>query len=417
MSKARILHGIGALLIFTTMAGAPAADAVGDQFGGYSAVGSGSGFTAAPVLPAVLPLETPFEGTLSLAAASLSTGGRGFGRASTVWPGTLAAGLRPLLEIGAGRRFPIPDYPIVVEQKEYEDAKHSESPGISMSTDVKPEHALATSTDGGFVIPAIISVGSISTVSDALLEAKSVTSTVTSTANGIDVGAGVVHIDSIESKAIAASDATTATCGGGLTVTGASAGGTPITIDDTGVHAQGQSLIPGVDLNGVVATLLGTSGIEVRTLGSVDGCSGASANRTTGGVLISVPLPAIGPVPPGGRFYIIIGSTTAAASASKPFTFTPASTASKTGAATAANVATRAPGPATGGLLSSNTALPSQSVPPRASLVAVPASEPIGYTFGGVPVLLVIGLLLAAIPGSRVLRRYMERLFATAAPT
>ena len=419
MKRARILHGVGALLIFTTIAGAPPADAVGDQFGGYSTVGSGSGFSAAPVLPAFLPLETPFEGTLSLASSSLSTGGRGFGRASTVWPGTLAAGLRPLLEIGAGQRFPIPDYPIVVEQKEYEDAKHSESPGISMSTDVKPEHAVATATDGGFVIPAVISVGSISTVSDALLEAKTIGSTVTSTSNGIDVGAGALHIDSIESKAIAASDATTATCGGGLTITGATVGGTPVTIDETGAHAQGESLIPGVDTNDVVAGVLGASGIEVKTLGSVDGCSGASANRTTGGLFISVPLPAIPPIPPGGKFNIIIGSTSATASASKPFTFTPSSPASKSGTPTAANVVDRAPGPASGGLLSSNAPLPSQSVPARSSSSspAAPTTQPIGYTFGGVPALLVVGLFLAAIPGSRRIRRYMERLFATAAPT
>jgi hypothetical protein len=46
----------------------------------------------------------------------------------------------------------------------------------------------------------------------------------------------------------------------------------------------------------------------------------------------------------------------------------------------------------------------------------VPATQPISYTFGGVPVLLVIGLLLAAVPGSRRIRRYLERLVAAATP-
>jgi hypothetical protein len=411
MRRARALHVVGALLIFTTISGSPPARAVGDQFGGYQASSSGSGLTAAPVLPAVLPLETPFEGTLSLATTSLSSGGRGFGRASTVWPGTLVAGLRPLLEIGSGQRLPIPDYPIVVEQKEYEDAKHSESPGITMSTDVKPEHAIATATDAGVLVPAVLSVGSISTVSESSLEVKTITSTVTTTLNGIDIAAGALHIDSIESKALAASDAKTATCGGGVKVTGATVGGTPVQIDETGVHAQGQSVLPGVDLNGVVAGLLGASGVEVRTLGAVDGCDGALANRTTGGVLLSIPLPAVPPVPPGGKVYVILGSTTASAGASVPFTFTPSPPSNPP---TPALVASRAPGPATGGLLSSNTPLPSQAGPrPGAT---VPATQPISYTFGGVPVLLVIGLLLAAVPGSRRIRRYLERLVAAATP-
>ena len=75
---------------------------------------SGTAFSAFPSVPALLPVDVPVEATVSLATATLSSGGQGFGRASTFFPGTLVAGLRPLLETGAGVEVPVPDYPIVV---------------------------------------------------------------------------------------------------------------------------------------------------------------------------------------------------------------------------------------------------------------------------------------------------------------
>jgi hypothetical protein len=346
-----------------------------------------------------LPVETPIEGTLSLASTNLATGGRGFGRASTVWPGTLFVGIRPLIEIASGTRLPIPDYPLVVEQKEYEDAKHNEQPGITMATDVKPAHAIATAENGAFLIPGFVNVGSIRTVSESLLDAKTIASTVTSTVNGVVVG--VLHIDSIATTSTASSDGVTAMCGGSIVVTGATVAGTPVMIDDSGIHTQ--------DSNAVVDGLLGASGIQARTLGAVDGCSGPSANRTTGGVLVSVPLPAVPPVPPGGRLNMVFGSTAAAAAASLAKTSITNGPTNPT--PTPANIAPHAPGPASGGVLSSNAPLPSQTAAIPIAGAATPTSDAIGYTFGGIPVAVILGLFLAAIPGSRRIRRYMERVF------
>lgn len=399
MSTTRWLHAVGALLIFSALAGSSPASAVGESFGGYSGASSGAGFTAGPSLPALLPVETPIEGTLSLATTNLGTGGRGFGRASTVWPGTLFVGIRPLIEIASGARLPLPDYPLVIEQKEYEDAKHNEQPGITMATDVRPDRALATAENGAFVIPGLVNVGSIRTVSESLLDTKTITSTVTSTVNGIDVG--VLHIDSIETTSTATSDGVTATCDGAAVVTGARVADNPVVIDGSGVHSQ--------DSNAAVDGLLGASGIQARTLGAVDGCNGASANRTTGGVLVSVPLVAVPPVPPGGRLNMVFGSTTASAAAS------PAKKLITGGVTnlppTPANVVSHAPGPASGGVLSSNVPPPSQTAAIPTTGTAAPANEAIGYTFGGIPLVLVLGLFLAAIPGSRRIRRYMERVF------
>jgi hypothetical protein len=60
-------------------------------------------------------------------------------------------------------------------------------------------------------------------------------------------------------------------------------------------------------------------------------------------------------------------------------------------------------------VLSSNAPLPSQTAEIPAGRAA--PTDAIGYSFGGVPLPLILGFLLAAVPGSRRIRRYMERLF------
>jgi hypothetical protein len=405
---ARLLHAASALLVFSALSASPPANAAGGGFSGYAGASTGSGFTAGPSLPALLPAETPFEGTLSLAVTNLGTGRRGFGRASTVWPGTLAVGLRPLIEVASGHRLPIPDYPLVVEQKEYEPAKHNEQPGISMATDVRPDHAISSAEDGPFLVPGFVNVGSIHTVSETVLDATSITSTVTTTVNGVEVG--VLHIDSIATTSTATSDGTTATCGGGVIVSGARVGDTAVQIDDTGVHAEGQTLVPAADTNAAVGQSLSSSGIQARTLGAGNTCNGASASRTTGGLLVSVPLPSTPPIPPGGRLNMVFGSTAATASAS---TATATAIGGHAGAPpTASVVVPHVPGPASGGLLSTNTALPSATATmPATAAVPAPRADAIDYSFDGVPAPLIIGLLLAAIPASRRIRRYVEHLF------
>lgn len=407
MTGARLLHAASALLVFSALAASPPAGAASDSFGGYSASSTGAGFTAGPSLPALLPAETPIEGTLSLALTNLGTGGRGFGRASTVWPGTLAVGIRPLIEVASGYRLPIPDYPLVVEQKEYESAKHNEQPGLTMATDVRPDHATATSEDGPFLIPGFVSVASIRTVSTSALDAQSLTSTVTTTVNGLEVG--VLHVDSLATTSTAASDGTTGTCTGSVVISGARVGDIPVQIDDTGVHAQGQTLVPGSDPAAAVTQLLAAHDIDARTLGATDACNGATANRSTGGLLVSVPLPSTPPIPPGGRVNMVFGSTAAAASAS---TAKPPALGASFVSSPATQVVPHVPGPASGGLLSANTTTPAPTAAvPAASAMPAARTDPIDYSFDGLPLPLVVGLLLAAVPLSTRVRRYIEHLF------
>ncbi len=317
----RAVRVTGVLLMLSTVQSSPPADAQEvSAFGGYEVVATGAGFTAAPTVPAVLPVETPVEGTLALALASLSTGGLGYGLASSVYPGTPIVGLRPLLEAGAGVALPIPDYPVVVESREYDEAKTSRLPGITMSSDVDPGRSTVSSDLGGFTFPGIVDVGSVRTTSESVAEQARVAATVTTEVTGIDLLDGSLHIDDIKTWASAETDGATATCDGGVTVSGATAGGRDVEIDESGLHASGATAIPLVGPDDTLESLLASTGVQIRTLGGNDACAGSTADRTTSGVLVSVPLPAAGPVPPGGRLDIVLGSVSARALVTAAFT-------------------------------------------------------------------------------------------------
>lgn len=407
----------GLLLVLTAIpASDPLARAAGEQFSGYDAVASGQAFTAYPVVPALLPVDAPFEGTVSLATATLSTGGLGFGRASSVWPGTPIVGIRPLIEVASGERLPTPDYPLVVESREYEPAKRDSQPGMTMESDVKPERATATAVGGPFSVPEIVDIGSARTVSVSTIEDDVLQATTTTRVGDISFVGGVVKIDSITSVASAGTDTVTGTCGGTVRITGLEVAGVPAVVDRTGVHAQDQSAPVVPDPNEQIAGALASSGITIRLLGGLDRCVGANASRTTSGVLVSVPLPSAASVPPGGRFDVILASASANASANPAFEFD-GGTVGGDDRPVLGDVVGRAPGPIAGGS-PEPLDVPGDPGPaptePDDETTFTPAAtdDDLDYTFDGVPMSLVLGLMALAVPGATRVRRYMERLFA-----
>lgn len=415
----RALRAAGALLVLSSLPATPPAVAEDPAFGGYEVVSNGAGFTVAPRVPAVLPMETPVEATLALALATLSSGGLGYGLASSAYPGTPITGIRPLLEIGAGMALPIPDYPFLVESREHEPARSSRQPGVNMTSDVAPERAHVTSDLGGFTIPGLVDIGSVRTTSVSTIGAGVASAQTTTEVNGIDVAGGALHIDTIETVASAATDGDTATCDGGVVVSGASVGDTPVTIDESGVVAGGERTVPLTEPDEAVRAALESSGVEIRMLGGGESCDGASADRTTSGVLISLPLPSVGAVPPGGRLDIVLGATSARAQVTEAFSPDPISPspANIPDPPTFGDVVAAVPGPAGDDVgLAPVTAAGGDAPPPGPGsrpVLASSADDP--YRFGGVPAGLAAGLMLLAIPGARRIRRYVDRIAALAA--
>jgi hypothetical protein len=396
---------VGTVLVLGSIPAATSAqDAGGGSFVGYSASASGTAFTAFPRLPALLPAEVPIEATVGLATATLSSGGTGFGRASTFFPGNLVAGLRPLLETGVGARFPIPDYPVVVEAREFEEAKRSEIPGLTMTADVDPNRAVALADIGGLGVQAIVGVRSMRTESRSVVEGTTITATSTSTLEGIDV-AGVLTIGSLVSESSVTSDGATSTCSGRLEISGAAVAGTPVVIDDQGVRVDGQGAVPALGLGGLVERALRGAGLEARALGGDDACTGSFGSRTTAGLLVGLPLGAIGPVPAGGGLRVVLGSTAASAGGSS---LPPEEPVSVDVPPVLGDVVTRLPGPLGGGAALPPAAGPAPTATGGGS-TGLPV-ETVAYDFDGVPVGLLVGLALLAVVASSRVRRYMDRI-------
>lgn len=403
----RFLTTLGLVLVLATVPGGPTSRAQeAPELVGYDAVATGKAFTAFPSVPALLPVDAPAEGTMALATATLSSGGQGFGRASTFFPGTPIAGIRPLIEIASGQRLPIPDYPVVVESREFEPAKHNEQPGITMSSDVDPDRAVAVADTGGMTVPGAFGVRASRTVSSSLLKGTTLSATSTSTIEGIDL-AGMVTIDSVVSTAAVTSDAVKAVCSGSVEVSGVTVAGRPARIDGEGIHLDDEAVVPGVGAGPLAEDALRASGITVRVLGGTDACSGANGTRSTGGLLISAPLPEAGSIPAGGRLDVVLASTAATVSASTlpPFTaptFEPPPV--------IGDVLPRLPGPLAGGSTLDPVG-PAASPPADASAPGgfLSTDEVAHYAFAGVPIPMALGLVLLAIPGARRLRAYMVR--------
>jgi hypothetical protein len=373
---------------------------------GYSAVASGTAISAFPTLPALLPVEVPFEATISLATATLSSGGQGFGRASTFYPGSLTTGVRPLIETAAGVRLPIPDYPLVVESREFEGAKHSDVPGITMSSDVDPDRAVAIADAGGLGLQAVFGVHSIHTESRTELTSGKITATSTTTLQGVDL-LGTVSIGSLVSTASVTSDGTRSTCAGGVTLSGVTVAGTAASLDDEGLHVDAKAVVPGLGVGKLVGSLLAGSGITARALDSTSACTTANGSRTTAGILFHVPLPAIGSIPAGGGLSFVLGSTSATAGASTLESDAPVDTTEPP--LQVDDIVPLLPGGfADGGLgLPSGPALSPPAVRPGGT-TGLPAT-PAAFAYDGVPGSLLIGLVLLALAAATRLRRYVLR--------
>jgi hypothetical protein len=404
---ARAAGVLGAVLVLASIPGASSsAQTAGDELVGYDAVASGTALTVFPSVPALLPVEVPAEATAALAIATLSSGGQGFGRASIFFPGTPIVGVRALVEIAAGTRLPIPDYPLVVESREFEPAKHSELPGIAMVTDVDPDRSSAIADAGALVLPAVLGIRSMHTESLSTLEAGQVTATSTTTLSGIDI-LGAINIGTLVSTSSVTSDGTTSTCSGGVTVSGVTVSGTKAIIDENGLRLDGQPLVPGLGLGPVVDQLMRATGFDIRVLGGIDSCEGSTGSRSTAGLLVSMPLGEIAAIPAGGGLNLVLGSTSASAGASilpgidVPL---PAET------PTFSDILPFVLGPGSGGGLLDPVSTPGPGGP---GTVELPTDE-VAYAFGGIPWMTLVGFALLTIPLSVRVRRYMDRILALA---
>ena len=119
--------------------------------------------------------------------------------------------------------------------------------------------------------------------------------------------AGVLTMHDIRGSAAIAVKDGHRTAQAGVTVGSASAGGIPVTIDDTGVHAVSQNLPfdPVGQATAQANQQLATAGITVHTVGAINSVTPTGAFADSGGVAITITTPNL-PVP-GNTMTLYVG--------------------------------------------------------------------------------------------------------------
>ena len=140
----------------------------------------------------------------------------------------------------------------------------------------------------------VLSIGSMTTSTNAFATDKIVQNVVTSTAKDINLLGGILKIGTLTSTSIAKSDGTTGVGQGTLTFAGATitANGQThaISIDNTGIHSDDPRLsrAQNIALSEQINDLLTQAGITLTAASPTKIIDGANAESTVGGLIISL---------------------------------------------------------------------------------------------------------------------------------
>jgi hypothetical protein len=321
----------GVAVVATGGAGNAAAASRPDSYGGDA--------TSAPFeyqvdkSPSPFPVVTdPFHIWVPYAETSLDSSGAATGIASSVYPGQDILGVPALIcEFAAQlcNNIPggIPNYPdwafaqypthkddsATLSQKPFPGTGPFEVTPNSVTAHADPDRVEATTIVSSAGLDPVATARSATSHSKQSFEGSTLVVDAESTVKGIDIGGGAVHIDQITSTATARVDGGKISAASAITTfSGATAGGTPITIDSTGIHAagQGDGGAANKQVNAVLANLE-KAGITIRSLGITKQARTGQVQAETGGLLITfkrtvtlpTQLPPQVPVSPEGDYF------------------------------------------------------------------------------------------------------------------
>ena len=317
---ATALAGAGVL---ATGSPGSAADATRpDSFGGDSAA---SAFHyVADRNPQPTPVSDAFHAEVPYSTTAFDSSGNASATAASLYPGAGPLGVPALLCQFDARICTVlktlPRYPFIAEAQypsQPDDTASVDSGTIKQAPlEVTPAsttaHADASRVEAqtkaaSAGVDGVVTAGSAVTHSKQAFEGSTLVVTAESVVSNLDLGGGQLHIDQIRSTAVArvnGGDVTTSTAN--PTVSGATAGGVPVTIDSGGVHVAGQG--DGGAAPAAVNTALAAldaSGIKVRLLAPTKSAKNGTAAAACGGLLVTfattvnapaVPVPNVPPV-------------------------------------------------------------------------------------------------------------------------
>lgn len=405
----------------------------GENLGGYIGQASAMALSFQPFLPALVSTgDVPFEGTLALTTASVKSGGGAFGRSAIVWPGSALADFGPIVSVGFGQPeigALVPKWPLQAQATQDDgDVTTGAPPGLAMRAKGYPDESGADFRVADLFIEGLVRIEHIASTSSSIVTDAAVNSAARVTLHGVSLLDGHITIEEIRSISTTASNGTTASSAGDVDVVGLKIGGIDVSVTDDGFQVKGLppdaggmpgaggEAFPGTSPEEQVQRVLDNFGARLTLFRSAGNVSGSAADRIEVGLVLSLDNPAagVGPIPPG-RFDFILASTKASALGSPPFVAelpelpstdvlgseSPGSFSIGSGPEVSrgtvadlrrglADVASGAPAAGDGSALD-------VGLPQRAE-----------YAFGGVPIGLGLGLLIAAAVAARYLRNFFN---------
>jgi hypothetical protein len=293
----------------------------------HAAGSPGSNFGNIDISVTATGLRSPFyshsgedvEGQAPYAFASLTSGGTGSALTSVFWPGGTGGNGGSTLKLLAGGCVPpnpgntvpipvpvplpplpclahtpnLPDpvyqntndsYKAEVQSSDNKTTVKKSNPGVDMIATANAKETSATTVLAGAKLPGdtfgtttTSSVIKLTGPNQAVIDAVSLM-------RNLKIGGGALSIDSVKSVAHATTDGKKATGSTSTVVNGMKIAGTPVTVDNKGVHIQGQgSSLPSLD---ALNSALKNAGVSVYVANPTRKVKGASVNLFSGQLVV-----------------------------------------------------------------------------------------------------------------------------------
>lgn len=292
-----VLAGSGLLL--TGAPGQAAEVARPDSYGGDTA--SSAVHFLADRNPQPTPVTDLIHAELPYATTSFDSSGNATARSASIYPGAGLLGVPGLL-CQAGACLPVPDYPFLADASypTMKDASATTSQATihagplsiaphQITAHADPDRVEALSEASGVGVNGVVSIDSTTAHSKQVFQGSTLVVSAETVLNGVDLGAGQLHIDQIRTVATAQVDgAKVSGSAATTTVSGATVAGTPVTIDSHGISVAGKG--DGGQLNGAANTALAAldaAGIQVRLLVPTKSAKTGVVAAASGGLLVT----------------------------------------------------------------------------------------------------------------------------------
>jgi hypothetical protein len=189
-------------------------------------------------------------------------------------------------------------------------------PGASMEAATTGSSAVSSAMVGGGYSSDVVSFGTSRSLSQLQVTGpRAATSIGSSFLKDLKLAGGVLTIDSVASRAVVTTTGDKATASGGTTISGLEVGGIPISVDGSGIHADGNT-VPADTAVEAVKSILANAGIQVYATAPTKQVSGGSATYRAGSLVVVMDVDHAGPKDDA---VIVLGGAEASAAATLPY--------------------------------------------------------------------------------------------------